>query len=175
MDDYIAKPISPDSLKTTLARWLPQREAKAEQEGREPKGQGTKAKEAGSLSQPVPVDRLPVRPPLDLGEALARVDGDKVFLNEMVEIFLTEYPRFLSQIQTAVTNKDCEVLMYAAHTLKGSVGNFVATDTFEAARILEQMGRQRDLSEAPAALARLEAALNRLTAALANLKLEFAA
>jgi HPt (histidine-containing phosphotransfer) domain-containing protein len=106
----------------------------------------------------------------DINEALARVDGDKELLCEMAELFLEEYPRFLSQIREAVANQDPQTLAYAAHTLKGSAGNFAAASTFEAALALERMGRQGDVSHAPAALAQLETALAKLTPALSGLK-----
>jgi HPt (histidine-containing phosphotransfer) domain-containing protein len=110
--------------------------------------------------------------PFNLSEALARVDGDRELLKEMAELFLEEFPRFLSDIQTALSNNDPQTLTYAAHTLKGSVGNFAAAETVEAARQLEQIGRHGDLSEAAAVLVRLEDALEHLRPALNNLAME---
>jgi HPt (histidine-containing phosphotransfer) domain-containing protein len=78
----------------------------------------------------------------------------------MAPLFLEEYPRFLAQIQEAIDKKDPSSLSYAAHTLKGSVGNFAASDAFEAAFALERFGRQGDLARASAALVDLEAALS---------------
>ena len=108
--------------------------------------------------------------PFDLTEALARVDGDHELLAEMAELFLEESSRFIKDIQTAVENSDTQTLTYAAHTLKGSVGNFAATEAAEAARQLEQMGRKGDLTGADIQLAHLEAALARLTPALTELR-----
>ena len=114
--------------------------------------------------------------PFDLKEALARVDGDHELLTEMAELFLEESPRFVKEIQAAVESGDTQTLTYAAHTLKGSVGNFAATEAAEAARQLEQMGRKGDLEGADMELANLEAALARLTPALTELsRLEAAA
>lgn len=107
--------------------------------------------------------------PFDLTEALARVDGDHELLTEMAELFLEESPRFVKDIRTAVERGDTQTLTYAAHTLKGSVGNFAATEAAEAARQLEQMGRKGDLAGADRELARLEAALARLAPALTEL------
>lgn len=166
MDDYVSKPINLEILKAALARWQPDSPSLPAPEQETATNQDDDQKENGNYLVPSP---------LDLGEALARVDGDRVFLNEMAEIFLSEYPHFLAQIQTAIANEDCAVLTYAAHTLKGSVGNFVALDTVEAAQTLERIGRQGDLSQAPLALARLETALNRLAPALSSLKTKLAA
>ena len=174
MDDYVSKPINPGLLKAALARWKPEKVPLI------PSVPGLAPVQAATVSipddtQPDTIPAPAIAPLLDLEEALSRVDGDRAFLNEMAEIFLNEYPHFLAQIQTAIANENCEVLTYAAHTLKGSVGNFVDPDSVEAAQTLERIGRQGDLSEAPLALARLEAALNRLTPALSNLKTQLAA
>jgi HPt (histidine-containing phosphotransfer) domain-containing protein len=107
--------------------------------------------------------------PFDLSEALARVDGDHELLREMAELFLEESPRFVSEMQTALKNNDTQTLTYAAHTLKGSVGNFAAPEAADAARQLEQMGRKRELEGAGVILAQLEAALGRLQPALESL------
>ena len=90
----------------------------------------------------------------------------------MAALFLEEYPRFLAQIQEAISKKDSSSLSYAAHTLKGSVGNFAASDAFEAAFTLERIGRYGDLTQASDALVHLEAALSRLTPALGKLTTE---
>ena len=175
MDDYVSKPINPGLLKAVLARWQPDRTCVTPEV---PAPAATVSIPAdtppdGTLAADTPTYAIGL--PFDLEEALARVDGDRAFLNEMAEIFLNEYPHFLVQIQTAIANENCEVLIYAAHTLKGSVGNFVDPDSVEAAQTLERIGRQGDLSEAPLALARLETALNRLTPALSSLKTQLAA
>ena len=62
--------------------------------------------------------------------------------------------------------KHCGV---AAHTLKGSVGNFAAKSAFEAAQRLEIMGRDRDLDNVAEARMTLELELARLTEVLRKL------
>jgi len=94
---------------------------------------------------------------------------------ELVEIFSKECPTILAALQAAVAANDPRAVYHAAHTLKGSVGNFGATAAMEAARALEMLGRQGELSGATAALAVLEEELARLHPALMSLKLEPAA
>ena len=55
----------------------------------------------------------------------------------------------------------------AAHALKGSVGAFAAGTAEEAARRLEQIGRDGGWAEAEEARAALEAAVGQLVPALA--------
>jgi HPt (histidine-containing phosphotransfer) domain-containing protein len=57
----------------------------------------------------------------------------------------------------------------AAHTIKGSVGNFAAKAAFDAAMELERIGRDGTLDQAEAARVRLEDELDRLKPALAAL------
>ena len=159
MDDYVSKPVRFEDLKAALDRWL-QKAPTPRLESLPP---------VTPLASPVPVT---VKEAFDVQEALARVDGDKELLGEMASLFLEEYPRFLAQIQEAINKKDSSSLSYAAHTLKGSVGNFAASDAFEAAFTLERIGRHGDLTQAFDALVHLEAALARLTPALGKLTTE---
>ena len=80
----------------------------------------------------------------------------------MVKLFLDECPRLLSTIREAVASRDPKAVEYAAHALKGSVGNFSAQPAFEAALKLEMMGRQGDLTHVEEASRGLEEALERL-------------
>ena len=155
MDDYISKPIKPDALKVTLERWVSQ--------------PGT-AEESRVQSLESRVQ--PPAPAFDLEEVLAWVEGDRELLSEMAALFLQECPKLLSNIKTALLHHDATALEHAAHRLKGSVGNFAALGVFEAARQLERMGRQGDLTHASAALATLETELSRLQSTLTTLSLE---
>jgi two-component system sensor histidine kinase/response regulator len=108
-------------------------------------------------------------PPFDPALALERVDGDALLLRELAEMFLHECPRLTDEIRQAVTGRDGPRLRMAAHTLKGSVGTFAASEAQEAAGQLEQIGRDETWADADAAWATLEVALGRLRPALAEL------
>lgn len=84
----------------------------------------------------------------------------------MAALFLSECPRQLNAVRLAVAAGDAKALEQAAHLLKGSAGNFVATEATAAAARLEAVGRSGDLSQAASALRTLEAAIERLTPAL---------
>ncbi|NOT54561.1 MAG: PAS domain S-box protein [Deltaproteobacteria bacterium] len=114
----------------------------------------------------------PSSPPFNFSEALSNIGGDETLLAELAGIFLEEYPQIIENVRIAVGNKDAESLVYYAHALKGSVGNFVAVDTQNAARRLEQMGREGDIADAPQVLSELETALSRLTPALSDLAVQ---
>jgi len=58
--------------------------------------------------------------------------------------------------------RDSAALKEKSHALKGSVGNFDSGLVFEAARKLEFMGRDNNLSDTPAAFADLKTQVARL-------------
>ena len=71
--------------------------------------------------------------------------GDKKLVSEVIDIFLTDSPILLKRLRKAVANADTEQVAAIAHTLKGSVGTFIAKEAFEAARELETTAREADL------------------------------
>jgi two-component system sensor histidine kinase/response regulator len=102
--------------------------------------------------------------------ALGRVGGDEELLQEVAGIFLDEYTETLDQIRKAAESHDSNALERAAHSLKGSVGNFGANAAFEAARRLETIARSRgEMTGLTEALLELEAALERLRPELTEL------
>jgi HPt (histidine-containing phosphotransfer) domain-containing protein len=105
---------------------------------------------------------IPSEEVFDKAAALDRVDGDVELLAELAGLFLEDCPSLLQQIQEAVAASDSKKLAQAAHTLKGSVGNFCAKPATEAALRLEMMGRSGDLALAVPALMDLEKAMERL-------------
>jgi HPt (histidine-containing phosphotransfer) domain-containing protein len=108
-------------------------------------------------------------PSLDRELALSRVGGDLELLREIAALFLDECPRALLEIHQAIAGGDAGKLENAAHSLKGSVANFGASTAVAAAFRLEQMGRARELIEAPEALRALEQALSVVCAELGAL------
>ena len=100
---------------------------------------------------------------------LERVDNDEELLKEIIDLFLEDCPRLMEDIRTAVKTNDAVLLRHAGHTLKGSVGNFAAHSAFEAARVLEVMGKDNNLAGSGGALASLEQIIVRLCPALATL------
>ena len=106
---------------------------------------------------------------LNLAAALERVGGDQELLEEVAQIFLDTAPALLARVAGAVQARDPRALEYAAHTLKGSVGNFGADAAFKAALQLEKMGRSGELTRVNEAYRALEVEIERLRPALAGL------
>ena len=106
---------------------------------------------------------------LDKELALSRVAGDIELLSEIATLFLEDYPKSLQALHEALERGDAEGLERNAHGLKGSVANFGAQEAVSAARILENLGRTRQLSEAGDALIALDRALAALRPELESL------
>ena len=105
----------------------------------------------------------------DLSTALERMDGDVELLKELAGLFVAECSKRMKEIRQAITRRDGAGLQNVAHTLKGSVGNFGARDAVEAAKLLEQDGREQNWTHAETAWSALEKAIGRLEPALSGL------
>src|ERR1700693_1634452 len=97
---------------------------------------------------------------------------DEGLRRELVGLFLEDSPALLNDLRAGVAGHDAAMVERAAHSLKGSVGNFGAKRAAELARRLEVMGRSRDLGGAPEALTALDREMARVSAQLAEIAAE---
>jgi HPt (histidine-containing phosphotransfer) domain-containing protein len=81
-------------------------------------------------------------------EALERLGGDEDLLRELCEMFLAESPKLLQKLREAIAEADSQEVMRAAHSLKGELGYLGAEGAVQAARELEDMGHENNLSRA---------------------------
>ncbi len=150
MDAYVSKPLRPQDLFDVLESLTP------------------KAAEAVETAAEAAVP-TPHPSAFDMAAALERVDGDIELMKELAGLFLDECPQRMAEIRQAITQSDAAKLANAAHTLKGSVGNFGAREAFEASRRLELIGHEQDWGRAEEAWTELEEAIGRLNPTLAGL------
>jgi two-component system sensor histidine kinase/response regulator len=130
MDGYITKPVRFSDIEQTLAGLAPPPET-----AKKP------ASEASAWNR---------------AEALDRIGGDEELLRDLCQIFLEESPKLVQKLQQAVAAGDTDGVMRAAHSLKGEAGYLGANGTSHAARQLEEMGRDKNMSRAADTLATLE-------------------
>lgn len=122
MDDYLAKPIRPDTLYAAIEKYAPAA--------------------AGPTAERKPTQHL------DFSGTLERLRGRKDALRKLSQLFCTESACLLDEIRAAIAGADPVRLQRAAHTLKGSADCVGARCAVEAARRLELMGRSSDLTGA---------------------------
>jgi CheY-like chemotaxis protein len=139
MDDYVSKPVRGTELFAAIARvLLPGGAPPAVAGGEE----------------------------FDRDGLLESFGGDLEIVREVAGMFLAGCPGMLAALKQAVERGDAEAVHRAAHTLKGSAGNFGTGAAYAAAQRLEEMGRAHTLAGAGEAFAALADALERLRADL---------
>jgi HPt (histidine-containing phosphotransfer) domain-containing protein len=84
---------------------------------------------------------------VDKSLLLNAFDGDWSFLEEVVEVFLSDYPRLLDDLHRAHKEGDSDLLMRSGHSLKGMLINFQADSAAEIAFEIEKMGKSKNFEE----------------------------
>jgi signal transduction histidine kinase/CheY-like chemotaxis protein/HPt (histidine-containing phosphotransfer) domain-containing protein len=138
MDDFLSKPIQADALRAALLRCQPG----ADTQGPTP-----------ALPTPMPVAARPHDPtewrdlevidPAGLGNLrdVQEFGGAEAVL-DLVETLEGEYTNLITGAQRAHKSGDMDALRIAAHTIKGSAGNFGARRLSTLASTLEERARQ---------------------------------
>jgi two-component system, sensor histidine kinase and response regulator len=142
MDGYIMKPIRFGDIEKTLSSF------------------------SGAESDPAPSPAEKIV--WGKAEALERLGGDEDLLRELCKIFWEESPKLLQKLREAIAEVDPQAVMRAAHSLKGELGYLGAPGAAQAARELEDMGYEKNLSRAPELFTLLERELAGLHLAMKN-------
>ena len=156
MNDFISKPIDPKELQTKIEKW-------------------TNIIDVSFQKAEVPKsDKVPANiessSPMDFNKALERAMGDEEFLVEILQEFLRQVPAQIEALQTALQQGDKETLRGQAHTLKGAAANLSLNGVTAAARRLEEMGRDGNLSKGKQSLSELGKEIGRLEAHISRLE-----
>jgi PAS domain S-box-containing protein len=161
MSDFVAKPVVPDALFKTLAKWLQQRPRSAS-----PWAGPTPAPASGPASAspaPPPVMQAAVQ----WGEMRSRLMGDRQLVERVVTSTLATYRHTSAQMAGLVARADMDAIQTLAHDLKG-VAPMLGADPLHAlaTRTLD-LARLRDSGSLAAASA-MTAELDRVLAALSK-------
>jgi two-component system sensor histidine kinase/response regulator len=108
-----------------------------------------------------------VEPMVASSGLLARVGGSYKVLEEVIGLFLEDCPKLVDAIRSGIAKNDGAAVCRAAHTLKGTVGNFDAHEAVAIAQRLEARAREGDLAACGTIFSALEIEINVLLAALA--------
>jgi len=185
-DDYVTKPVTRRTLFSAIARLMDQGafgHASSPQmpaltlTGEDSSGKILAAAAAGAGDEPAPerlsmpgggsgADSLISSGVLDRVELLARVDGDRVLLAELVRLFVQERPDLLGSMEAALRDGDAQELARAAHKAKGAFGNLSAPLASQCAVELELLARHGELALATDVFLRLTQQVERLEAEL---------
>ena len=146
MDDYVSKPINPEELFRVIKEVIHKtRHQQTENRALKPEA------------------REPISPKtFDLSKTLEATLDDEELFQEITSLFLEGLPGHLDQIKEAIAENDAPALNRAAHSLKGSVGNFQAPKAYEHAYRFELLGNENKVEVAAEEFADLESAFAEL-------------
>jgi CheY-like chemotaxis protein/HPt (histidine-containing phosphotransfer) domain-containing protein len=123
MNDHIPKPIDVAVLHATLARWLGQPVAVADDQATSPA-----SAESGSNSPLTTIDTV---------AALARLGGNQAMYHRLLVRFCENQADAARQLQADQAQRDTDAMILRAHTLRGLAGNIGAAKLAAVAGDLE--------------------------------------
>jgi signal transduction histidine kinase/DNA-binding response OmpR family regulator/HPt (histidine-containing phosphotransfer) domain-containing protein len=157
MDDYLAKPYTRAALLAVLARWRPPAAAETAAEAAPAQPAPAAPAETGSILDAAALQNL---------RAMRR-PGRPDVLGRIIDLFYSDAPRLLGQLEVAAEASDAAALQLAAHTLKSSCANVGALGLSATCREIEQYARGNDVGSALHHIRGIQQELDRVLAALA--------
>jgi two-component system, sensor histidine kinase and response regulator len=150
-DDYLAKPFRAEELRTTLARWLPER---APPRAAAP-GPAQPAPGSGTLPASVSAPAVDAKA-LNAIRSLQRPNAPNV-LEKIVSLYFDAAPKLIDEMQSASATGDSPALQRAAHSLKSASANLGATELAQLSKELEVMAKAGQVDRSGARLAAIAA------------------
>ena len=140
MDDYLTKPVSPESLLGMIAKWAPS-------------SRGTLSPSTQARTPPVQAIGRPsgssrALAPFDYEDALTRCAGDRALLRKIVGLFVALTPHELTEVEGALARGDATAVSAFGHKVKGGAATVSAHALAAAAAVLEGVSRSGSLAEA---------------------------
>ncbi|MGE4536768.1 MAG: response regulator [Desulfovibrio sp.] len=147
MNEYLSKPVSPESLTAALSRAM-----------------GCQAPTAQKMA---PADPIPVAPgSLEWADLLTKARGNTGFLMKLFAAFVAEQPVNLESMREALALADFDQLAFMAHSLKGAAATMCAPLLREASHALERTAKAADAKGAVQAFEAVETALRDVVRAM---------
>lgn len=100
--------------------------------------------------------------PIDYAEVLERIGGDRIFLEELLKIYIEECDQKLRAIKEASANQDFSLIQQLGHNLKGSSANLSLIPLQKLSFSLEVAGKEKNIKLVMSALAALESEFDKL-------------
>jgi two-component system, sensor histidine kinase and response regulator len=159
MNDYLTKPINPDTLTATLQRWMPAQAA-------DPRERAEAAAQPTTLAEELPAQL----PPFDIQAALARTNGKPKLLRKMLREFHQQYTHAAIDLRAQLNAGQVEEAHRLAHSLKGVAATLEARELAEAAAALGQALREDRVEGLSELISTLEEALDLAIVAASGLE-----
>jgi CheY-like chemotaxis protein len=147
MDDYLAKPVRPEDLRTVLSRWGPVAcTAKSPEDSVNCPASGPETGAHNSGRMPEPEAELP---PVNMERLLDFSDGNEENLRELVSLYLTQTTGQIEQLKSAVAAVDPQKIRHLAHSAAGASATCGMVKLVPLLRELERQGYEEKLTSAP--------------------------
>ncbi len=161
MDDYIAKPVDPVNLSKTMDKWLQDAGGPGltPEEAPEPEPEKAPQKAPQKAAGAEPRGEMQI---LDREGLLRRMMDDEELAAEILDDFLEHGPEMIAGVRESIEKGDAPLLRRNGHSLKGASANIGALALRDAARRMENAGKEERLEDAPALLADIEACYEEL-------------
>lgn len=164
MDDYLSKPVRPDSLRSMIEKWGPQLAPTEPETAEAPTGtendeQMTESNNTAGGPPPVDIDAL-----RDLG------GGTDEGLMELVDLYLQQTSDQIGQIQQALDSANTEEVRRIAHSCAGANATCGMNGLVAPMRELERMGNDGDVSHGKAQLEMVRSEFEKVKAYLEQLR-----
>jgi len=137
MDDYLAKPVRPEDIRTVVERWAAASKSKA-----------PTASQTETTTQMPDSNFETQTPPVDMDRLLDFSDGSADNLRELITLYLTQTAEQLEQLTAAAKAGSAPEVRRLAHSCAGASSTCGMTRIVPLLRELERQGDERKLVNA---------------------------
>jgi signal transduction histidine kinase/CheY-like chemotaxis protein/ligand-binding sensor domain-containing protein/HPt (histidine-containing phosphotransfer) domain-containing protein len=134
MNDYVTKPINPETLYTVLAAWVAPDQSNVPEPAPVPAAPPLPLQAAPTASAAPTVATVPG---IDMAAALERLGGHSALFKRLLIMFAKDFDASQRLVQEAVDAGQWATAAELVHKVRGAAGNLSATELYEAATALE--------------------------------------
>ncbi len=166
MNDYVSKPVSPQTLAEVLDKWLPKENEELAMIRNEKKMRNAD-QSAGMMKKKEPAtedSRCSLI--FDRAGMMSRLMGDEDLAKTILERFLADIPQQIGTLRGFLEAGDAAGAERQAHTIRGASANLGGESLRKVASEMEKAARDGDLSAAGRLMAELESQFDLLNQAM---------
>lgn len=151
--DHVGKPIDPDRLVATLAKWVRPTRTTPSRITPSQITESTPVRQTVQNSAPEP---LPDLPGVNVAESVRRIGGSATLYFSLLDQFRIKQRNFATSVREALAAKDPDTAERLAHTLRGIAGTLGAETLQDFAALLESCIKKGESGEVDSLLARVD-------------------